>query len=108
MVSSWPTPRRAAWLAAGQRIAVSEASTDFGPVSYTLEATDNGLVRASIKVPPRLTPQDRLRLRVRVPDGHGITGVTVNGKPHTGFDRASGTIDLTGHTGQLVLEIQHE
>ncbi|MHB9106911.1 MAG: glucosidase family protein [Armatimonadota bacterium] len=95
------------WLAAGQRIAVSEAPTDFGPASYSLEAMDNGLVRASLKVPPRLTPQDRLHLRVRVPAGQGITGVTVNGKPHTGFDRDTGTIDLTGHSGQLELVIQH-
>lgn len=36
-----------------------------------------------------------------------VTQVTVNGQPHAKFDQASGTIDLTGHTGELTLAIQH-
>ncbi|MCA1705501.1 MAG: hypothetical protein LC808_20485, partial [Actinobacteria bacterium] len=97
------TPR--GWLAAGQRIAVSDAPTAFGPVSYILEAADKDLVRASIKVPPRLAARDRLSLRVRAPGGKEVTGVTVNGRPHDKFDRATGTIDLTSLSGTLTLTI---
>ncbi len=101
---AYSTPR--AWLAAGKRIAVSDAPTDFGPVSYSLEAVGKGLVRASVELPPRLTPRERLCLRVRVPAGQDIVHVTVNGQPHGKFERATGTIDLTGHSGQLALTIQ--
>ena len=86
---------------------MSNAPTDFGPVSYTLEAVGKDLVRASVVVPPRLTPRDRLSLRVRVPAGQDIIHVTVNGQPHGKFERATGTIDLTGQSGQLALTIQH-
>ena len=102
---AYSTPR--GWLAAGKRIVVSDAPTDFGPVSFTLEAVNNNLVRANVNVPPRLTPRDRLSLRVRVPVGRAITSVSVNSKPHTKFDRVSGTIDLDGHSGQLALQIRH-
>lgn len=102
---AYSTPR--AWLAAGNRIAVSSAPTDFGPVSYTLEAADKGLVRATLSVPPRLGAHDRLSLRVRVPSGKDITRVTVNGQPHDRFDRKTGAIDLTGQSGWLDLAIQH-
>jgi len=100
------TPR--GWLAAGKRIAVSDAPTAFGPASYTLEAVGEDLVRASVKVPPRLAPGDRLSLRVRVPGGRDVTRVTVNGRPHEEVDRATGTIDLTGYSGQLTVTISTE
>ncbi len=102
---AYSTPR--SWLAAGKRIAVSDAPTNFGPVSYTLEAADKDLVRALVKVPPRLAPRDRLSLRVRLPGDKAITRIAVNGQPHVKFDRATGTIDLTGHSGQLKLTIHH-
>ncbi len=102
---AYSTPR--GWLAAGKRVAVSDAPTDFGPVSYTLEAVGDDLVRASVTVPPRLSARDRLGLRVRTPAGRKLTRVTVNGEPHDKFDPASGTIDLTGRSGQLMLTIQH-
>ena len=103
---AFATPR--GWLATGQRITVADAPTDFGPVSYTLEAADKGLVRSTVKVPPRLRPGDRLCLRVRLPWRAHITEVKVNGQPHLAFDAASGTINLTGHTGELTLIIRCE
>jgi len=100
------TPR--AWLAAGKRIAVSDAPTDFGPVSYVLEAGEKNLVRATVKVPPRLGARDRLSLRVRLPGGNEVAQVMVNDRPHVKFDRATGTIDLTGESGELTLVIRCE
>ncbi len=102
---AYATPR--GWLAPGKRIAVADAPTDFGPVSYTLEAVDADVVRASVTVPPRLTAGDRLSLRVRTPAGRKLTRVTVNGEPHDKFDPASGTIDLTGRSGELMLTVKH-
>lgn len=102
---AYATPR--GWLAPGKRIAVAGAPTDFGPVSYTLEAVGEDLVRGSVTVPPRLTPRDRLSLRVRTPAGRPLTRVSVNGQPHDKFHAASGTIDLTQQTGALALTIHH-
>lgn len=47
---------------------------------------------------------DALALRVRVPGGAAITGVTVGGQSYTRFDRD--TIDLTGLSGRVVLQIR--
>jgi hypothetical protein len=98
------TPRD--WLAVGKRITVSSAPTDFGLVSYSLEAASDKLVHAKVTAPPRLAERDRLSLRVRLPAGRQIAEVSVNGQAHSKFDRASGTIDLTGYSGDLTLMIQ--
>ena len=44
-----------------------------------------------------------LSLRLRLPHGLRLTRVTVGGKPWHRFDRASGTVDLTGRKGTVEL-----
>lgn len=50
------TPR--GWLEPGKRIAVTDAPTDFGPVSYTLDAVSADRADATVDVPPRLGAGD--------------------------------------------------
>jgi hypothetical protein len=93
---AFATPRP--WLRPGRRIQVRNAPTSFGPLSFTLEAGASS-VQASVVVPERSPPRT-LKLRLRLPRGR-ITGVQVNGRPFRRFDRASGTIDLSGARGTL-------
>ncbi|MCX6359424.1 MAG: hypothetical protein NT029_06455 [Armatimonadetes bacterium] len=78
------TPR--AWLEAGRRIAVADAPTVFGPLSYTIEAGPSAnSIRASLKLPQR-TPGASVTLRLRHPKAAPMRSVTVNGKRWTRFD----------------------
>lgn len=98
---AFATPRR--WLRPGARILVRDAPTSFGPLSYTLEANQSS-VHASVDVPGRAPPRT-LELRLRLPPGRRITGVTVNGRPSARFDPAEETVDLSGRTGRLELVV---
>jgi hypothetical protein len=84
------TPR--AWLGAGKRIAVAGAPTRFGPVTYSLEASARE-VRVHLDAPRSRS----LLLRLRLPGRRQIVSVT----PRRAFDRATGTIDLSGESGPL-------
>ncbi len=78
------TPR--AWLEAGRRIAVSDAPTVFGPLSYTIEAGPSATsIRAALRLPQR-TPGASVTLRLRHPNATPMRSVTVNGKRWTRFD----------------------
>jgi hypothetical protein len=96
---AYSTPR--AWLGPGQQIAVRAAPTSFGPISFSLES-EAGSVRASIAVPGR-APLRTLSLRLRLPRGHRISSVSLDGRPWRRFDRETGTIQLPPRAGQLEL-----
>jgi hypothetical protein len=46
-----------------------------------------------------------LHLRLRLPQGRRIDAVTLDGRPFRRFDAATGTIDLSGRTGSLLLRV---
>ena len=94
---AYATPQ--AWLSPGKRIVVRTAPTSFGPVSFTIESFE-GRLRVSVDVPRRLSPE-RLKLRLRLPRGSRIAGITLGGRPYTRFDGRTGTIDLSGRTGHV-------
>ena len=48
-----------------------------------------------------------VRLRLRLPAGERMTGVTINGGPFRGFDPNTETIDLSGLSGSLWLQVSH-
>ena len=100
---AYATPR--AWLRPGQTIAVRDAPTSFGPVSFSI-AAGTGSVRISVDVPQRAAPK-ALGLRLRLPNGYRITRVTMSGKPFRRVDVATGTIDLSGETGSLELGVEY-
>lgn len=94
---AYSTPR--SWLEAGRRIAVSGAPTSFGPLSYSLAAR-SGAVDVSVDVPDRA---DKVSLRLRLPRGERISGVTLAGRPFHRFDAAHATLDLSGLSGSREL-----
>lgn len=76
------TPRE--WMEQGKKIAVTDAPTRFGKVSYELRSdVEKNKVSAVVRV-----PQDSaatIKLRARVPGGKKIRAVTVNGEKWTDF-----------------------
>jgi len=93
---AFATPR--GWLGAGKRIEVTRAPTRFGPVTYSLAASVHQ-VRVQLDPPPHAK---ELLLRLRLPAGRRIVSVT----PRRRFDRATGTIDLSGVTVPLELLVR--
>jgi hypothetical protein len=94
------TPRR--WLAPGGTIAVRRLPTSFGPVSFSLAATER-TVRATVEPPPH-TPRS-LVLALRLPGHERIGSVELDGHRYRKVDAASGMIDLSGIVGEARLVI---
>jgi hypothetical protein len=99
---AYATPR--AWLSPGKRIAVRSAPTSFGLVSFAISSREDEL-GISLDVPGR-SAMRTLRLRLRLPEGRGIGGVTLDGHPYRRFDARAETIDLSGRTGRLSLVVR--
>jgi hypothetical protein len=95
---AYATPR--GWLRPGRRIAVTDAPTSFGPVSYTMVAGARD-VTVELEAPARRPAF--LGLRLRLPRGVRLGRVEVGGAPYARVDRATGTIDLTGRTGSIAV-----
>jgi hypothetical protein len=93
---AFATPR--AWLAPGRTIAVHDAPTSFGRVSYSI-ARHGDAIAAVVTAPP----SPALRLRLRLPPGESLASVTVAGRP-VRYDRATATIDLSGRTGAFEVD----
>jgi len=89
---AYATPR--AWLRSGRSIVVHKAPTSFGPVSYSIQSGERS-VQVQLTVPSLRT----LRLRLRLPDGKPLTGVSLDGRPYRRFGAATETIDLSGLRG---------
>lgn len=95
---AFATPR--GWLAPGKSITVKNAPTAFGSLSYTINAQISGHVVTADVTVPSTTPQS-LQLRLRVPSGAAPVVVLVNNRPWSKVDKSSGTIDLSGLTGNV-------
>ena len=74
----------------GKTIAVSNAPTRWGSLSFSLRShLQAGKVEARL-VWPSAPPSALVKLRLRVPEGHRIRSVTANGKPWDQFDAEDG------------------
>ena len=95
------------WLApTAAPVAVANATSRYGRVSYRLSARGGGAGRdglytidASVRLPPGFAanpPPGGLRLRLRAPLPHArrLANVTVGGRPWTGVDARAETIDF--------------
>ena len=100
---AFATPRP--WLESGKQIDVKSAPTSFGPISYTIDAAV-GTVSVSLEV-PRSAALRSVRLRLRLPAGARMTGITIDGTPFRRFDPKTETIDLSGRSGSLWLQVSH-
>jgi len=95
------TPR--AWLEQGRKMAVANAPTAFGALTYKLSSdVANGRITATLQLPERQPPESVI-LRLRHPQATPMKSVTVNGRPWTRFDAAKETIRLTGLKGEAVV-----
>jgi hypothetical protein len=95
---AFATPRP--WLRTGRTIAVHDAPTCFGPVSYSI-AREGAVVRIDVD-PPALPPGARLLLRLRLPAGERVGSVRTAGARAV-LDRRTATIDLSGARGPVQL-----
>jgi hypothetical protein len=100
------TPR--AWLEDGQTIAVTRAPTAWGRLSFSLRShLQAGRVEAAVEL-PSAPPAARVKLRLRVPAGHRIRSVTVNGKPWEQFDAGEETVTVPlGGEGRVALTVSY-
>src|ERR1019366_8737417 len=78
------TPR--AWLEQGQRIAVRNAPTHFGPVGYEIVSdVEHGRLEARVTLPSRSPPREVV-LVLRHPTSAAISAVKVNAKAPPDFN----------------------
>jgi hypothetical protein len=76
----------ASWMKSGQRIAIRQAPTAFGPVAYeVVSRTDLGRIEARV-TPPKRNPPNELVLRLRHPEGKLMKSIEVNGRPCATFE----------------------
>ncbi len=95
------------WLQDGMKIAVRNAPTRFGRVSYTItSAAAQGHIDAEIQPPTRGTPK-QLIVRLRHPEGKPMKAVTVNGKPHQDFDAGKEIVRLAPTTERVTLRAEY-
>jgi hypothetical protein len=94
-------PRR--WLAPGQRIEVRDLATYFGPASYRMEGTRDG-VRIRVELPSR-NPYQTAWLAIRTPAAKPLQSVEINGQPWPDFDAAQERIRLPLKKGPMHIEV---
>lgn len=95
------TPR--AWLEPGKRIAVHNAPTKFGTVSYEMvSGTQSNAIDVTVDLPARRSPKSIL-LRLRHPQAAPLRAVVLNGAPWSRFEKENETIHLEGLKGRVTL-----
>jgi len=96
---AYATPR--SWLEPGKQILVRGAPTSFGAISFSIDSAQSS-AQVRLRIPDRV-PIRSLTLRLRRPGAQRITRVELDGRAFQRFDPATGTIDLTGHSGSVTL-----
>jgi len=93
------------WLAEGKQVAVLDAPTHFGKVSYTIDShSDQGRIAVKLDPPGRTPPED-IVLHLRHPERAKIKGVSVDGKPTDRF--GDGTVILEGLDRPAKIEVRY-
>ena len=93
------------WLADGKQVAVLDAPTHFGKVSYTIDShADQGRIAVNLD-PPARTPPEAIVLHLRHPEGAKIKGVSVDGKPAKRF--GDGAVVLEGLVRPATIEVRY-
>ena len=100
---AYATPRH--WLAPGKSIEVRGLATSFGPVSFTIDV-EADRVHVVLQVPER-APLASLRLRLRLPGGATLGGVTRDGAPYGRVLGDGETIVLPPVPGPVELEARY-
>ena len=101
---AFSTPR--SWLRPGKAIEVRRMPTSFGRLSFRIEASADS-AHVSIEVPER-SPLRSLKLRLRLPGGKRITGVSAAGFPTGRVLADRETIELPRSSGTLELDVDYD
>ena len=92
------------WMKDGLKVAIGDAPTYFGPVSYEITShVGEGYIEATIDPPTRKAPR-AVVIRLRHPDGKPMRRVTVNGKDSKSFDASKETVTLKGCKSKAVVK----
>ena len=95
------------WMKDGMKVAVRNAPTRFGKVSYTItSAAAAGHIDAVIEPHGQLSAR-RIVIRLRHPDGKPMRAVTVEGKPHKDFDPQKETVTIAASAGPIAVRAQY-
>lgn len=90
------------WLAPGKRVAVNDAPTTFGPVSYAIEPNSDGSMNVKLSPSTRQSPKEIL-LRVREPNQRRIARVKTTGTAKVKF--SGETIRLSEISSPIAMEV---
>ncbi len=92
------------WFQAGNPLYATDVSTRWGRVSVQYDtAPDNKRITARVNLQLRETPPKML-VRFRHPEGLPLREVRVNGQPTSRFDPARNDVDITGMSGEVVVQ----
>ena len=96
------------WMKDGMAVAVQNAQTRFGAVSYRIEShVHDGFIQAEVDSPAR-NDYKRIVLRLRHPNGKLMKSVTVNGKIHNDFNKEKEYIILPPIEGRNTVRANYE
>lgn len=99
------TPRR--WLERGKRISVTDATTKWGRIDFSIHSIDRNRTSAHIRFPVGGVDA-QTRLRLRLPGSSRIRTVTLNGKRWTQFDAVGEYIAIPARTaGEIDIDVRH-
>ena len=95
------------WLDNGETIAVKNAPTKFGAVSYRITSEiGKGWIEAEID-PPTRTPAEAIVIRLRHPQGLRMRSVSLNGSPHTDFDAGKEIVRIKSVPGPISIHADY-
>ncbi len=99
------TPRD--WLQDGKQVAVTNAPTRWGPLSYSLHShLQTGTVEATLELPSR-PPESRVNFRLRVPYGRRIRSVLLDGQLWEQFDAEQEIVTLPARISKAFLVVHY-
>ncbi len=92
-----------AWLESGKHVAVTSAPSEFGALSYRLEALSDGSIQIRIDPPTRRAPKE-IKLRLRAHSGHAIASAEAT--PATAFAIDGETITFPNLRNSVDLRVR--
>ncbi len=96
-----------AWFAQTQPVALQGVITPFGEASVRYEPhIAESRIKAIITLQPT-TPPGKMLVRFRHPDKTPIRTARVNGTPATLADAERGDVDISGLSGEIVVEVEY-
>jgi len=96
------------WMRDGMVVAVRNAPTRFGKLSYRIAShVRSGFIEAVIEPPTRPQPRE-LVIRLRHPEGKRIKAVAVNGAPHADFDASREIVRIQTPAGRITVKAEYD